>query len=91
VTALVALIVIFLCCVPLWRYALIMALVLGTVATSFTVKSIFRATWEQALLTNMFALAATTVGMTLLILLLRFLDISCSILDLVERHVPSIL
>ena len=91
VTALVALIVIFLCCVPLWRYALIMALVLGTVATSFTVKSIFRATWEQALLTNMFALAATTVGMTLLILLLHFLDISCSILDLVERHVPSIL
>ena len=90
VTALVALTVIFLCCMSLWRYALITALILGVVATSFTVKAIFRATWEQALLTNMFALAVTIVGMTLFGLLVTVLGLSCSILSLVKQLVLGI-
>jgi hypothetical protein len=84
VTALVAMIVIFLCCIPLGRLALITFLVMGVVATSFIVKAIFRATWEKALLTNIFALTATTVGMLLLVYFLIFLGVSYSIPDMVK-------
>lgn len=84
VTSLVSLIVIFLCSIPLGRLALITPLVMGVVATSFIVKAIFRATWEKALLTNIFALTATAVGMVLLFYFLIFLGVSNSILDMVK-------
>jgi hypothetical protein len=85
VTVLVALTIILVCCLPLLQYALIVSLAIGVPTTAFTVKAMFRTTWDKAVLTTMFSTVVTTVFVAGLALTIGMLHLSCTMVDLVTQ------